>query len=64
MKIIDEKPSAKIAKIAICSNCGVTLEYVPADTKIEKRTDYTGGTDSYRMLTCPKCNESMDVSMY
>jgi len=64
MKIIDDTPSAKIAKTAICSNCGVTLEYVPADTRIERRTDYTGCTDQYRVLTCPKCSKDMDVSMY
>ena len=64
MRIIDDKPSPKVAKITICTNCGVTLEYVPADTKLEKRTDYTGDTDTYRVLTCPVCKEIMTVDRY
>ena len=64
MRIVDETPSPKVAKITNCRNCGITLEYVPADTRIEKRSDYTGDTDSYRVLTCPKCSQNMDVSMY
>ena len=61
MRIIDAKPSPKVAKIVICSNCGVTLEYVRADTKIERRIDYTGDTDTYRILTCPSCKETINV---
>ena len=61
MRIIDDKPSPKVAKIVICSNCGVTLEYVKADTRVERRTDYTGYTDSYRILTCPACKETLTI---
>jgi hypothetical protein len=64
MRVIDNTPSPKVARIVICHNCGVTLEYVKADTRIEKRSDYTGDTDSYRVLTCPVCKDGMDVERY
>lgn len=33
IRIIDEKPDASVVKNVICRNCGVKLEYVPADVK-------------------------------
>jgi len=62
MEIINETPSDKVAKIVVCTNCGITLKYVPNDTIIEKRTDYTGCSDSYKVITCPKCKKRMTVS--
>ena len=61
IKIIDEKPSPNVANEIICTNCGVKLEYVPADTREETRTDYTGGSDTYRVLDCPKCKKKLTV---
>lgn len=61
VKIINDKPDAKVVKQVICRNCGVTLEYVPADTREEKRTDYTGDADNYKVIDCPKCNHKITV---
>jgi len=44
-----------VAKQCVCGNCGVKLEYVPRDTRVQRRTDYTGDADHYRVLDCPNC---------
>jgi len=54
-KIISKKPSPNVAKQCVCGNCGVKLEYVPRDTRVQRRTDYTGDADHYRVLDCPNC---------
>lgn len=64
IKIINDQPAANVVKQCICSDCGVTLEYTPNDTMVEVHTDYTGDTDRYRFLICPKCTNKFSVPMY
>ena len=62
INIIGEDAKAK--KVTTCGNCSAVLEYTHADTKVERRTDYTGCTDEYRALNCPRCGNSINVKMY
>jgi len=55
---------SKTIKTTTCGNCAAILEYTNADTKTEVRKDYTGGSDTYRTLICPECNDSVNVAMY
>jgi len=61
IKIIEEKPDASVVKQAICRNCGVKLEYVPADIKWNTYSDYGGGSDTVGHIGCPKCREAISV---
>lgn len=62
VKIVGEDKQ-KIKEVS-CSNCALRLEYTMADTTTEKRTDYTGDTDTYRVLVCPKCSERIIVKLF
>ena len=62
IKIIGEDKQ-KIKETS-CRNCASRLEYTMADTTIEKRTDYTGCTDTYNILKCPKCGNKISVGYY
>lgn len=62
IKVIGE--DSREIKTTTCRNCAAVLEYTKADTKTEERTDYTGDTDTCRILTCPRCNEYITVAIY
>lgn len=62
VEVIGESDKAK--KETTCSNCAAILRYTLADTKTETRTDYGGGSDTYRVLECPKCHKKIDVELY
>lgn len=51
-------------KRCTCKNCASILEYTMADTKTDYSTDYSGGRDHYRYLTCPSCSGRVHVSLY
>lgn len=55
VKIINPKPDASVVKRVACTNCGATLEYVPADTFNKTFTDYTGDSETYPFIKCPQC---------
>lgn len=55
IRIINDTPDASVIKRCVCSNCGVTLEYTPSDTRREIVKDYTGCGDVYTSIDCPKC---------
>lgn len=61
IKIVEMKPDASVVKQVVCRNCGVQLEYVPNDAVEKKHTDYTGDTEVYRVIVCPKCNNDVEV---
>ncbi len=63
IRIIDDKPAPSAVKRTACDNCGAQLEYTRSDTRIETRTDYTGSSDRYRVLNCPKCREKLTVDI-
>jgi 5-methylcytosine-specific restriction endonuclease McrA len=61
IRIIDDKPHKSVVKEQVCTNCGVTLEYVPADVKEFVHHDYGGGSDVVRYIVCPKCQHQQRV---
>lgn len=61
IRIIDETPDPSAVKRTLCLNCGVRLEYTKSDTRTETHTDYAGGSDTYRMIDCPKCNKPINL---
>lgn len=61
IKVIDETPDASVVKRVICRNCGVTLEYTPYDRYDYTTTDYTGDSDTYKSIDCPRCTTRITV---
>jgi len=61
--IVDEKPDYSVIKRVICNNCGIKLEYTPDDVTKESRMDYTGSSDTYSFINCPKCKKDITVSV-
>jgi len=61
VRIIEEKPDPSVVKRKVCRNCGVTLEYVPADVKKRMVSDYSGGRDEHKWIDCPNCREEVTV---
>ncbi len=61
IRILNPEPSPEVEKKALCRNCGIELAYVPMDRKDGKDTDYTGSTDHYSFITCPKCAAEVRV---
>jgi len=64
MRVISRDPHPSVVKEKICTNCGVTLEYVPADIQTKIVSDYTGSKDSYSYITCPECKQDLSVIRY
>ena len=62
IRIVNEVPDASVVKQCLCRNCGVKLEYTPADVRKESMYDYTGSSDTYRRIDCPKCQHVINVS--
>ena len=62
VKVIGED-TTKI-KHTTCTNCAAILEYTLADTHKKTVSDYTGDVDTYRLLNCPRCKNTINVSMY
>lgn len=61
MRIIDVNPHKSVVKEKVCYNCGVTLEYVPADVKEKKEYDYSGSGELVRYIECPSCDKHLTV---
>lgn len=61
IRIIDEKPHHSVVKEVICRNCGVTLEYTPADVQENSYTDYGGGGGVQGLIGCLKCSKPIVV---
>lgn len=59
VRIIGESPQAM--RQATCSNCAAVLEFTDADTKFDTSHDYAGGSDTYRILVCPRCTNTLHV---
>lgn len=62
MRVISRDPHHSVVKQIICKNCGVTLEYVPADVKSKTISDYTGCNETVKFIKCPECNNTITVS--
>lgn len=63
IKVINDQPHPSVVKQCICNNCGAMLEYTPNDVRKDKRTDYTGCTDTYHLIDCPKCSKEITVGV-
>jgi uncharacterized protein with PIN domain len=61
VRIVEEKPDPSVIKQVVCRNCGVKLEYVPADVQDGVDTDYTGSKDPFKFIECPKCKKEVRV---
>ena len=60
MKIISTKPDKSVVKRKVCNNCGITLEYVPADVvTLWSGKDYGGGPDGAMGFKCPNCGKNV-----
>lgn len=59
--IVDTNPHLSVVKECVCKHCGVTLRYVQNDIRRHTETDYTGGKDVYKVITCPSCNKMVYV---
>lgn len=46
---------ASVKHRVTCKQCAAILEYTKSDTRVKTETDYTGDTDYYKVLDCPKC---------
>ena len=56
VKVLEIAPQANVAKQCVCDNCGVSLEYVPANVKtLWEGTDYGGGPAGAKGIECPNC---------
>ena len=49
-------------KRVTCLNCASIVEYSVNDTYEKQYTDYSGCTEKYRILNCPKCSKAITVS--
>lgn len=51
--------------IVKCSHCGAYLTYEDSDIKTEERSygvaSYTGETYMAKLITCPKCNNKIEL---
>lgn len=53
----DEKSKRK----ATCKQCGAILEFLPADIQTGEVSDYTGSSDTYYWIDCPRCKNAIQV---
>lgn len=60
MKIVKVEPDESVVKRIICSNCGVTLEYVPND-KYGKTYSCCGHIEHDYFITCINCKQELMV---
>lgn len=59
VRIVKEEPDPKVVKKKVCRNCGVTIEYLLLDIQEFSKTDYAGGTETWRAIVCPKCKNQI-----
>ena len=45
-----------VKKTTTCGHCASKLEYEYSDTTEQTFSDYGGGIDVYRVITCPVCH--------
>lgn len=49
---------------ATCGYCSAILEYTQADTKTYIVRDYSGCSETYRRIICPRCKEPLTVPLF
>jgi hypothetical protein len=60
MKIVDKKPHESVVKQKICTNCGVTLEYVPKDVVFRKYS-CCGSLECGTFIKCLNCEQWLEI---
>lgn len=58
-KVIGQDTS--VAKRVSCKGCGTRIEYYENDVKSFVHHDYGGGSDTYRYINCPGCDNKVYV---
>jgi DNA-directed RNA polymerase subunit RPC12/RpoP len=61
MRVIGDN-SKEVENEITCHNCGVKIGYLPIDTTQRRHTDYSGDTETYTVIVCPKCGDDIRVS--
>ncbi len=51
-------------KQCTCGDCGSIIEYTINEVSRSTSTDYTGSSDTYYYITCPKCQKWVTVYPY
>jgi hypothetical protein len=64
VRIIDPNPHPSVVKQALCRNCGVKLEYTPADVSKRTVTDYTGSRETVCCIKCPSCGHKIATAAF
>ena len=64
VRVVKQEPHPSVVKETICRNCGVTLEYVPADVRTRVETDYGGGRENVYYIQCPSCSDEVKVRQW
>lgn len=64
IRVTSKEPHKSAIKEIICKKCGSVLEYVLADVKSKKVSDYLGDTETVHYIECPSCNNHISVNSY
>lgn len=62
VRVVSEKPVK--ARQVTCTKCAYRLEYTGEDVSTVTRTDYTGDSDEYHYIKCPRCAEKVFVKAW
>ena len=46
---------------ATCRNCAAMLQYTRSEVQSQMQTDYGGGKELYKFITCPQCSQKVTV---
>jgi hypothetical protein len=42
-----------------CRNCASVLQYTRSEVQSQMQTDYGGGKELYKFITCPQCGQKV-----
>lgn len=60
--IVIAQRDPQAVKRCLCQNCASVLEYTRSDTQKRSHRDYTGCTDTWRVIVCPTCSADVRVT--
>jgi len=61
MPIIVGKDTSVLHRVT-CRNCSSVLEYAECERQHRSHTDYSGGTDTWKVIICPCCGKDVHVN--
>jgi RNase P subunit RPR2 len=59
VKIIGQDMSAYLN--TTCKNCAAILQYTRSEIQSQSLSDYGGGRELYKFITCPQCGQKVTV---